>query len=142
MNIFIDSDVVISAVLSTSGASHQLLHQKKRHLSLFISNISQQELERVIKRFKVEQTILEGFIEKHLKVVVLENTNVVIKQQYKDYVKDVNDAHILGGAHKAKVRFLITYNIKDFRIEKIKKDFDISVLTPGIFLQYLRSIKS
>ena len=75
-------------------------------------------------------------------MIVIEKTQHEIKERYKDYVEDLNDAHIVAGAAESKAHFLITYNIRDFKIEKIKKDFDIIVLTPGMFLQYLRSITS
>ena len=55
--------------------------------------------------------------------------------------RDPNDAHIIAGAVKAKAQFLLTYNLKDYKIDKIKKDFGIIVTTPAKFLQYLRSLQ-
>lgn len=141
MNIFIDSDVVISSLLSSHGAAYQLFHQNHSGLSFFVSNISQRELHIVINKLKIDETSLKLLIEQSFTIVHLTDTIEAIKTSYKEYVKDINDAHVVAGSHKAQVRFLITYNIKDFKAEKIKRDFDISILSPGIFLQYLRSIK-
>ncbi len=141
MNIFIDSDVVISSLLSSHGAAYQLFDQKHSELSFFVSNISQRELDIVINKLKIDETSLKLLIEQSLTIVHLTDTIEAIKTSYKEYVKDINDAHIVAGSHKAQVRFLITYNMKDFKVEKIKRDLDISILSPGIFLQYLRSIK-
>ncbi len=51
-----------------------------------------------------------------------------------------NDAHIVLGAKQAKGKFLVTYNIKHFLVEKIREDVGIIVLTPAFLLQYLRSL--
>lgn len=64
-----------------------------------------------------------------------------IEIEYAKYVNDPTDAHIVAGAVNSKSRFLTTYNLKDFKIELIKREFDIIVLSPGTLLQYLRSKK-
>ena len=63
-----------------------------------------------------------------------------VKNEYKEYVSDIHDAHIVSGAKEAKVRFLISYNLKDYNLEKIKQDLNILVMSPGQFIQYLRSL--
>lgn len=85
--------------------------------------------------------MLTTLIENNLKVTILLESLSEIKESFKQYVLDENDAHILAGAKTAKADFLISYNVKDFKIDKIKKDLGILTLTPGNFLQYLRSIK-
>lgn len=64
-----------------------------------------------------------------------------IHKDFKDYTWDPDDAHIVAGAAEAKTKFLLTYNIRHFNIQKIKEDFDITVLTPAQYLQYLRSLE-
>ena len=139
MRIFVDSDVIISSFLSQSGAAYFLLGTAS--LQLFISSLSKKELETVVKRLGIESNMLTTLIENTLKVTMLLDSLPEIKESFKQYVLDENDAHILAGAKAAKADFLITYNVKDFKIDKIKKDLGILTLTPGNFLQYLRSIK-
>jgi predicted nucleic acid-binding protein len=78
---------------------------------------------------------------KNFSKISIQSSLPEIKSKYKNYVKDVNDAHIVAGAEKGKVRFLISYNIKDYNIEKINEDFGILVMRPAQFLQYLRSLR-
>lgn len=139
MRIFVDSDVIISSFISKSGAAHFLLHTTSHQL--FISSLSKKELNTVIKRLNIESNMLKTLIKNNLKVTILLDSLPEIKESFKQYVLDENDAHILAGAKSAKADFLITYNIKDFKIDRIKKDLNILTLTPGHFLQYLRSIK-
>jgi len=139
MRIFVDSDVVVSSFLSQLGAAHFLLSLTS--LRIFISSLSNKELETVVERLGIGSDVLTTLIENNLEVVILSESLPEIKESFKQYVLDENDAHILAGAKAAKANFLITYNVKDFKIEKIKQDLGILTLTPGNFLQYLRSIE-
>lgn len=134
---FVDSDVIISSLLSNKGASSFLFNQT--NIDFCISSLSIKELKIVVKRLGIENHKLDKLIEKRLKIVSLNETKREIEKKYRNYVLDQNDAHIVAGAHTAKVRFLISYNLKHFRKEKIKEDFNLILLTPANFLQYLRS---
>jgi predicted nucleic acid-binding protein len=134
--VFVDSDVVISSLISSTGAAHLLLHRKD--IVPFISSYSKKELLMVIKRLSIEKERLQALIER-FKIVKLVETIAKIKEGYREYTSDVCDAHIIAGAVKAKTGFVISYNIRHFQVDKIKRDFDIKVTTPANFLQYLRS---
>ncbi len=139
MRIFIDSDVIISSLLSQSGAAYFLLNTSS--IQLFISSLSKKELETVVKRLDIRSDMLATLIKNNFEVIMLSDSLPKIKKSFRQYVLDANDAHILAGAKAAKADFLITYNVKDFKIDKIKKDLGMLTLTPGNFLQYLRSIQ-
>lgn len=141
IRVFVDSDVVISSLISSSGAAYLLMNLKKKNLKFFISNISQKELQIVSRRLKIESKNLEKLIKSKFEVIILKENNIKLKQKFIDYVWDPNDAHIIAGAAKLKANFLLTYNGRHYQKEKIKNDFNILVLTPAIFLQYLRSKK-
>jgi len=93
----------------------------------------------VVKKLKIEVSELNILVKKQLKVEDLSETLEQIKLKYKLYVKDINDAHIVAGAAKSQVNYLITYNLKDFKINGIKEKCNIKIMTPGMFLQFLRS---
>lgn len=134
---FVDSDVIISSLLSTKGASFFLF--KKTKNKFFISSLSVKELAVVVKRLNIKKHKLNTLIEKRLKTVILKKTGQKIEEKYQDYVFDRNDAHVVAGAVAAKVKFLLSYNLRHFKKDKIKEDFKIILLTPASFLQYLRS---
>lgn len=138
LKFFADSDVVISSLISSQGAAYQLFVQKS--LQPVISNLSQKELMIVISRLNLDQSKFGKLLESGLTTVDLGISNAQIKKKYRFYVADINDAHILAGAIVAKTRYLISYNLKHFKSEKIKEDFGIIVTTPALFLQYIRSL--
>lgn len=137
IHVFLDSDVIISSLFSNIGASYQLINNKDA--LCFISNISLKELLLVVKRLNLDNKKFDGMVKENLKTTDLSVDVYQIKTNYKKYVKDINDAHIVAGAVKSKVNFLITYNIRDFEVNKIKEKYNIKILTPGSFLQYLRN---
>lgn len=137
VKVFVDSDVVISSLISQKGAANLLLNSDK--VEVVISNFSKKELKKVSEKLDIEQDKLNKLITERLKVVKLKSTLAGTKLEFEKYTNDLNDAHIVAGAKQAKVKFLITYNIKDYRKEDIKQDFGIMIITPAVLLQYLRA---
>lgn len=137
VRVFFDSDVMISSVISSSGAAFAIIN--KEGIEKYISSISLEEIKLVTRRLNLNLVKLEKIIEKNLQIIKINKNIKIINKTYKLYVIDQNDAHIVCGAKDSNASFLISYNIKHFRCDEIRKDFDVIVLTPALFLQYLRS---
>lgn len=138
IKIFVDSDVVISSLLSSSGAAYLLLNSID-DIELIVSNYSLQELDRVTDRLNIEKQKLHDLSKERLQIKKISEDLETLKLNFLEYVLDIDDTHIIAGAVNSKTTFLITYNIRHFKLEKIKQDFNIIVLTPAMFIQYLRS---
>lgn len=138
MPVFIDTDVIIASLLSPKGASSYLL---KQNIHPSISSISRREIKKVAKRLNINPNKLNALLKNQLKTIDMKQTLPAIQRKYGAFVFDKDDAHILAGAIVAKATFLITYNTRHFHREKIKNQFDILVMTPAQYLQYLRSLK-
>jgi len=137
MHLFIDSDVIISSLLSDSGAAHLVIHHSQ--LKPIISLISVSELRIVADRLGIESGKLETLITSRFSVIPLTKNLQTIKKEYEKFVSDNNDAHIVAGAHCAGSKYLISYNLEHFESDVLKNELDILVMTPGIFMQFLRS---
>ncbi len=139
MELFVDSDVVVSSLISKTGAAYLLLHADS--VTPIISSLSQKEIEIVIERLHLERKDFEKLLKARLKKINISSTHKQIQSTFGKYVLDPYDAHIVMGAVQTKVRFLITYNLRHFKIDKMKQDHEIIVVTPGQFLQYVRSLR-
>lgn len=139
IKIFIDSDVVISSLLSQTGASNVVIQSTS--LSSFISDFSYEELIRIINKLKIDKKKLEKILKNRLKIIKLKKDKEEILTQFKKYTYDIEDVHIVAGAVESNSKFLITFNIKDYKIEKIYQDLSIKIILPGELLQYLRSLE-
>lgn len=135
--VFLDSDVVISSLLSNRGAAHLLL--KSLHITQVISTSSDHEIKAVCHRLKVT---INQFTLLKTSLLILRSPSPTKIQTYHSYVRDPNDAHIIASAHHARCRFLVTYNHRHYQVETIKRQLNIQVVSPGQLLQYLRSQKA
>lgn len=135
--VFVDSDVIISSLISQTGAAYFLIHNV--NLELFVSNVSIKELEIVISRLNIDSLSLSELIKTHFKRVQFTEPLEKLTTDYSDYSIDPDDTHIVAGAKKANAGFLISYNVRHFNAEKMKQDFGIMLTTPANFFQYLRS---
>lgn len=138
LRVFVDSDVIISSLISRSGAAYFLIQETD--LKLYVSTFSFQELKIVVERLKLDTSEFEKLMKRKFSVIRLPKKAPQIKKEYAEYVSDVNDAHVVAGTVMSQAQFLITYNMKHFKIEKIKSDLNILLTTPARFLQYLRSL--
>ncbi len=136
LRIFTDSDVVIASMLSKSGAAYFLMQSS--YVETVVTTHSLKEIGVVAHRLNIVQADQKKILNL-AHSIILPITMKEAQLRYNKFVNDLNDSHIVAGAVSAGVRFLITYNLKDFQIENIKREFDIIVLTPGALLQYLRS---
>jgi predicted nucleic acid-binding protein len=113
VRVFVDSDVIISSLISASGAAYALLHDTEQ-VELFISNFSIAELEKVISRLKLKIEGLQALTATSLNIVSVSQSYEKVQQQFAYYVHDADDAHIVAGAKEAGSIFLVSYNIRHF----------------------------
>lgn len=137
--VFVDSDVVLSSLLSSKGAANFLLNEVD--LELAISNVSLIEIKRGIIKLNLDKNQLRKLVKNRLKIIELKDSIMKIKKIFKSYVFDEDDAHIVAGAKRTKAKIILSYNLKHFDRQKINEDLGIAVLTPAQYLQYLRSLE-
>ena len=105
MRVFVDSDVVISSLISSRGAAYFLLTQSS--ITPVISSISHSELRIVVKRMSFELGELESLVNSHIEVCPINKNLEMLKKEYSQFVTDINAAHIVAGAHISKAPYLI-----------------------------------
>lgn len=137
IKVFLDTDVLISALLSDKGASYKLINEMK--VKMIISKAIVAEITEVARREDIDKAAVRTILKK-TKLIHLLFPKQKILQKYSKYVFDEQDSHVIAGAHISKSDFLLTHNIRHYHVVKIKNDLGIKVFRPGDFLQYLRSL--
>ena len=94
--IFLDSDVIIPAIISNTGASYRLIDKGETY-NLCISNYSKGEIEKVIKKLCLPKVKLENLLQK-VKIHAVSEDKETLEEKYHEYVFDPYDAHIVEGA--------------------------------------------
>lgn len=137
IQVFLDTDVVISALLSKTGASYELIKNPK--IIKIVSKSVQKEIEEVTKKLNIDKQETNRIL-KNINVTSLNLTKKEILEEYKKFVFDEKDSHVVAGANRVKSKFLLTHNLRHYQVDKINAEFGILVLKPGNFLQYLRGL--
>ncbi|MEK7543753.1 MAG: PIN domain-containing protein [Patescibacteria group bacterium] len=137
IRVFVDSDVIISSLISKTGAAYLLMQDTR--INRFISDVSHVELKRVADVLHLSQKDLQKLVDAQCRVVKI-GEYPGERKRMAEYTRDLHDTHIVLGAKLAKAKFLVTYNLKHYLVEKIREDLGIIVLTPAFLLQYLRSL--
>ncbi|MBI5356250.1 hypothetical protein HZB78_01400 [Candidatus Collierbacteria bacterium] len=136
LEVFFDSDVIISSLISNKGAAYLLLNTTA--VKPIVSDIQKEELVIVVKRLGLDIKRLNTLIEKKFRVAKIVVSKPEINKRFLKYVLDPNDAHVVAGIAASKPSFFVSYNLRHFKIDKIKADFKAISLTPAQLLQYIR----
>ena len=136
IKVFLDTDVIISALLSDKGASYKLLNDTK--FNKIISKAITEEINEVSRRENINKEAVRAILKKTIITPLFLFKEKLLKS-YSKYVFDEEDSHVVAGAYISKSDFLLTHNLRHYHAVKIRNDLGIKVMRPGDFLQYLRS---
>ena len=133
-NIVIDTNVLLSALYSSKGASYKLISIiDSDKLVVNISTTLIYEYEEVLKQ-KSELEL--NYIDSILNYICKIGKKNKIFYLWRPKLKDVDDDFLLELAVKSD-SIIVTLNGKDF---KPAKQFDLKVMTPKEFLKYIGEI--
>ncbi len=134
-NIVIDTNVLLSSLLSNKGASYKLLSMlDSDRFIIHISNPLIYEYEEILKlKSSMEPQHIDAIIDY---ICHIGKKNKIF-YLWRPKLKDIDDDFLLELAVKSD-SIIITLNGKDF---KKADEFNIKVMTPKEFLQYIGEIK-
>jgi putative PIN family toxin of toxin-antitoxin system len=134
--IVIDTNILVAALWSKTGASNRILTMAlRREVEVAVSVALALEYEDVLKRTKMREaswaTIdeLDDLLDALLSVATLA---APITTNIRPTLKDADDDMVLECALRSRAQAIVTMNVRDFAI--VKKQFGIDVMQPGAFL--------
>ncbi len=137
--IVIDTNVVLSALRSTRGASFNLLSIIDKGLFEYSLSVPLfLEYEAVVKRNKDLLGLSNADIDDILGYLAEIGNKREIYFLWRPFLRDPKDDLVLEVAIESESNYIISYNKKDFK--NINK-FGLSVLTPQEFLRLIKVIK-
>jgi putative PIN family toxin of toxin-antitoxin system len=134
--IVIDTDVVVAALRSPTGASAEVLRRVlKQEIAVAVSVAMVLEYEAVSCR--AEHVLAGGLTEQDVEIVldalVSVASKVQINYRWRPQLSDADDDMVLEAAVNASAAIIVTFNRQDFMAAT--KMFGIEVLTPAEFLR-------
>ena len=139
--VFIDSSIIIAAVLSPSGGSFRLIRESLfKNYTLLISDYVLEESIRILKTKFPEKTYILPILLENFRFKMTKDPSEKEVEKLIDII-DFKDAPILAAVIKYKTDYLITLDKKHFLNQKVlefARDKKISILTPKEFLGILK----
>lgn len=137
--IVIDTNVIVSSLLSKKGFSYKLLSIiDDERIELFISVPVILEYEDAIKREKTNIKFKKSEIDDFLDFICLTGKQRKIHYLWRPFLKDRKDDMFLELAVESESDFIITFNKIDFEGTEY---FGIKTLTPKEYLKVIGEIK-
>ncbi len=134
MQAVLDTNVLVSAVRSSLGASYQLLrHVKADSFQPIISIALILEYEDVLSR-KGLHSLSAGDIQVLLDFIVLKAKHQPIDYLWRPFLSDPKDNMVLEVAFNSAAKCIVTHNLRDF---KGCEQLGIKAVTPSDFLKTL-----
>ena len=148
MKIVIDTNVLLSTLFSKKGASFKLVYwlldkYKTNHQKFsVVSTPLIIEYEAVLMREENREkypNLSTLDIKEFIDGLCLISYHQKINFMWRPFLKDLQDDMILEVAFNSGAKYIITYNIKDFK--GVERNFNIKVITSKQFLQKIGEIK-
>lgn len=143
MRFVIDTNILLSALFSSNGASFQLirwLFTQEKH-KLIVSTPLVIEYEDVLLRPsnmerypQLSNIEIQRFIDDICNIAQHQS----IYYLWRPFLNDPKDDMVLETAFNGQVDYIITYNLRDFK--RVKDTFDIQPVTPKHFWQIQEKI--
>ncbi len=136
VNIFLDSSILIAALLSPTGGSARLCRESRaNNLTAYINHYVRDEVREVIKRKYPTNLDRLNLLFNWSKFKIMVNPKVNLVEKVSKLI-NLEDAPILAGALEQEANFLITLDRKDFMTPKLKKfSLPTIITTPQEFFQ-------
>ena len=132
----IDTNVIFTGLLSKKGVSYKLLQSiPDEKFKIVLSVPLLLEYESVLYKNREKLNLSKSDIDDFLDYICLISEHTMIYFLWRPVLKDPYDDHILELAVSASAKYIITFNINDF---KESKKFGIHAITPDIFLAKIR----
>lgn len=139
--VFLDTSVLIAAVLNQQGASRVVIELGKKELIKVIisTKVIQEARDNLLKKYgKHEVLDLYNTISR-LKNSVRSAPTAKSKNKFISIISDPKDCHILAGATKYQADYLLTFDRRHFFTAKIKNaQLSFEIMLPGDFLKMYR----
>jgi putative PIN family toxin of toxin-antitoxin system len=135
MKVFLDSSVIIAALLSTTGASAKILTLSEGGIveAYVTDEVVEEVLDVVQRKFPEALSLVKELLKKTC--TCIKATKGKMKGNPQEWIKDPKDVKILLGAKQCKVDVLLTLDLKDFIKDKsVAEKSQLKIQTPGDFL--------
>ena len=135
--VFLDANVIFSAVYSETGGSAYILElAKKDRIKLYSSRLAIKEAERNLREKAKAEAVLKFYdLLSEIHIELVDVSRAKAKESFSDLVGE-KDSPILASAIASKANFLITLDKKHFLNQKVlNANLTVKIINPSQFIE-------
>lgn len=135
--VFLDSNVILSGLLSDKGAPRIILDILSLGLPVLAGATGEYNIMEIERNLKKKLPSLIPAYNKYLPILNLEVVPLPSPDAVKKLIKHIaqNDAPVLASAISCKADYLVTGDKKDLSKPGLKRKFGFQILSPSDFVQ-------
>lgn len=136
MKFVIDTNVVLSALFSKNGASHQLLrwlfqHEQRMNVVSIPLVLEYEDVLTRVENLQKYPPLTKNEIGLFIDDICAVSWHQTIYYLWRPYLPDPKDDMVLETAFNGHANYIITHNVRDFK--QVTETFAIQPITPGDF---------
>jgi len=142
LKVFLDTSALIAAILNQGGASRIIVELgKKKFINLILTpKVIQEARNNLLKKYGKNKILDLYRTISDLKKDIYPQPVAKEENKFIDIISDPKDCHILAGATKYRVDYLLTFDRRHFFTDKIKNArLSFEIMLPGDFLKIYRN---
>lgn len=136
VSLFLDSNVILSGLLSDEGAPHIILDILCLRLPFLIGITGQYNIIEIERNLAKKMPGVIPVYKEYLPKIGLEIVPMPSSEELRIYSGDISDKDlpVLVSAIKSKVDFLVTGDKKDFSRLKVRTNYPFKIVSPAEFI--------
>lgn len=139
--LFLDTNVVMAAVLSQSGGSRAIFELARENLLRFVITeaVALEAFRKIQQKYGQPELLILQNLLADFQSAIKPTPTLTDLEKFNHLIVDQDDRHILAGAVNQGVDYLITLDKKHFFTQKLERaNLGFSISTPGGFLEKFR----
>jgi putative PIN family toxin of toxin-antitoxin system len=140
VRLVLDTNVVVAAMRSPSGASAAILHAARASLVTLLGNVAlalEYEATCKLAEHQLAAGLSAGQVEIFVDAVIAMLEPVETHYMWRPQLRDPGDELVLEAAMNGRAQAIVTFNMRDFGIAPAR--FGIILLTPGQAIRRIRT---
>lgn len=135
MRAVIDTNVLVSAMRSQKGASFQILRELQANTFKPVITVPLVlEYEDVLNRFAPDYGLDDTDVATIIDYIAGKAIHQEIHYLWRPFLRDPKDSMVLEAAFNSQTKWIVTYNLRDFRGSQ---ELGVTAIKPGDFLNLL-----
>ena len=139
VRVFLDSNVILSGLLSDKGAPRSILDLLTLNLPFLVGSTGRYNLIEIDRNLKKKMPGIISVYKKYLPKLSLKIIPLPRQEEVRDFSDKIakKDVPVLVSAIRSKAEFLVTGDKQHFQKLKSRGNYSFNIVTPSEFIEFI-----